>query len=83
MNQTARTGGDAVTAGTARTGAKGHFLQPEWHGNDAIRERFEAVRPLLSGGSIFDIGCASRYVPVAYDPDNPGGSRDAGHATSH
>jgi SAM-dependent methyltransferase len=50
-----------VTAGTARTGAKGHFLQPEWDGTDSIRERYEAVRPLLRGGSILDIGCASRY----------------------
>lgn len=50
-----------VTAGTARTGAKGHFLQPEWDGTDSIQERYDAVRPLLLGGSILDVGCASRY----------------------
>jgi SAM-dependent methyltransferase len=50
-----------VTAGTAPTGAKGHLLQPEWDGTDSIRERYEAVRPLLLGGSVLDVGCASRY----------------------
>lgn len=46
---------------TARRGSRGHILQPEWDGTDSIRERFEAVRPLLRGGSVLDVGCASRY----------------------
>lgn len=50
-----------VTAGTGRTAAKGHILQPQWDGTDSIRERYEAVRPLLRGGSVLDVGCASRY----------------------
>jgi 2-polyprenyl-3-methyl-5-hydroxy-6-metoxy-1,4-benzoquinol methylase len=45
----------------ARTGAPGHVLQPKWDGTDSIRERFDAVRPLLHGGTVLDIGCASRY----------------------
>jgi 2-polyprenyl-3-methyl-5-hydroxy-6-metoxy-1,4-benzoquinol methylase len=42
-------------------GARGHILQPKWDGNDSIRERFDAVRPLLGNGSVLDVGCASRY----------------------
>ena len=41
--------------------ARGHFLQPEWTGEDSILERFEAVRGLLNGGSVLDVGAASRY----------------------
>jgi hypothetical protein len=50
-----------VSAGTAGTGAKGHFLPPEWDGTDSILKRYEAV---------------------AYDPDNPAGTRDTGHTSS-
>jgi hypothetical protein len=101
MNQSAQTGGDAVSAGTARPGAKGHFLQLEWDGTDSIRERYEAVRPLAGHdlrlahahdfdlGRQFDVAFTREFVEhldtivaVAYDPDNPGGSRDAGHTTS-
>ncbi len=45
--------------------ATGHFLQPKWGenpwGNGSLRDRFEVVRPLISGESVLDIGCASRY----------------------
>jgi 2-polyprenyl-3-methyl-5-hydroxy-6-metoxy-1,4-benzoquinol methylase len=41
--------------------ARGHFLQPEWTGEDSIRERFDAVKGLLNGSSVLDIGAASRY----------------------
>ena len=44
---------------------KGHFLQPKWGdgpwGEGSLRDRFEVVRPLIRGGSLLDIGCASRY----------------------
>ena len=44
----------------------GHFLQPKWGddgpwGEGSLRDRFEVVRPLIRGGSLLDIGCASRY----------------------
>jgi len=48
-------------SGTARTPGRGHALQPVWDGTDSIRERYDAVRPLLRGASVLDIGCASRY----------------------
>ena len=47
--------------GASRTAPSGHILQPEWDGTDSIRERYDAVRPLLRPGSVLDIGCASRY----------------------
>lgn len=46
---------------TAPQYARGHFLQPEWTGEDSIRERFDAVKDLLRGTSLLDIGSASRY----------------------
>jgi len=52
---------DAGDSRHRRTAAKGHILQPQWDGTDSIRERYEAVRPLLRGGSVLDVGCASRY----------------------
>ncbi len=41
----------------------GHFLQPRW-GDDprfvgTLRDRFDAVSPLITGDSVLDIGCAS------------------------
>jgi len=48
-------------SGPARASGRGHVLQPQWDGTDSIRERYDAVRPLLLGGSVLDIGCASRY----------------------
>jgi 2-polyprenyl-3-methyl-5-hydroxy-6-metoxy-1,4-benzoquinol methylase len=39
----------------------GHVLQPAWDGNDSIRERYDAVRALVAGPSILDVGCASRW----------------------
>lgn len=43
----------------------GHRLQPKWGdgpwGAGSLRDRFEVIRPLVSGGSVLDIGCASRY----------------------
>jgi 2-polyprenyl-3-methyl-5-hydroxy-6-metoxy-1,4-benzoquinol methylase len=46
-------------------GPKGHFLQPKWGdgpwGEGSLRDRFEVVRPFIVGGSVLDIGCASRY----------------------
>ena len=41
--------------------ARGHFLQPAWDGTDSIRERYDALRPLLAGRSVLDVGCASRH----------------------
>ena len=45
--------------------ATGHFLQPKWGenpwGTGSLRDRFEVVRPLIVGGSLLDVGCASRY----------------------
>ncbi len=45
--------------------ATGHFLQPKWvenpWGTGSLRDRFEAVRPLIMGSSVLDVGCASRY----------------------
>lgn len=38
-----------------------HFLQPEWKGTDSLLDRYVAVRPFVVGGSVLDIGCASRY----------------------
>jgi 2-polyprenyl-3-methyl-5-hydroxy-6-metoxy-1,4-benzoquinol methylase len=49
------------TTAKARTPGRGHVLQPEWDGTDSIRERFDAVRPLLQAQSVLDVGCASRY----------------------
>jgi len=46
-------------------GPKGHFLQPKWGdgpwGEGTLRDRYEVVRPHILGGSVLDIGCASRY----------------------
>ena len=43
----------------------GHFLQPKWGdgpwGDGTLDDRFEAVRPLIRGESVLDVGCASRY----------------------
>ncbi|MGH9019079.1 MAG: class I SAM-dependent methyltransferase [Acidimicrobiales bacterium] len=47
--------------GPARTPRRGHVLQPVWDGTDSIRERYDAVRPLLRARSVLDVGCASRY----------------------
>jgi 2-polyprenyl-3-methyl-5-hydroxy-6-metoxy-1,4-benzoquinol methylase len=45
--------------------ATGHRLQPKWGegpwGQGTLRDRFEVVRPLIVGGSVLDLGCASRY----------------------
>jgi 2-polyprenyl-3-methyl-5-hydroxy-6-metoxy-1,4-benzoquinol methylase len=53
--------GTTPTPPGASRSSGGHFLQPEWNGRDSLRERFDAVRPLLIGGSVLDVGCASRY----------------------
>ena len=43
----------------------GNFLQPKWGdhpwGEGTLRDRFDAVRPLIRGEAVLDIGCASRY----------------------
>ena len=43
----------------------GHFLQPKWGdgpwGGGTLDDRFDAVRPLILGESVLDVGCASRY----------------------
>jgi SAM-dependent methyltransferase len=40
----------------------GHFLQPYWGADPryagTLRDRFDAVRPLIIGDSVLDIGCA-------------------------
>jgi 2-polyprenyl-3-methyl-5-hydroxy-6-metoxy-1,4-benzoquinol methylase len=45
--------------------ATGHFLQPKWGehawGDGSLRDRFDAVRPLITGPSVLDVGCASRF----------------------
>ena len=62
-----------VTGSKARKGtglvvpSEGHptgsFLQPMWGENPrcrgTLRDRFEAVRPLITGDSVLDVGCAS------------------------
>jgi len=48
-----------LRSGSVRS--KGHVLQPEWDGTDSIRERYDAVAPLLRAQSVLDVGCASRY----------------------
>lgn len=50
-----------VVSAPSQGRGQGHFLQPEWTGNDSLLDRFEAVRPLVTGGSVLDIGCASRF----------------------
>jgi len=50
-----------VTSDIDHKEAPGHFLQRPWDGTDSIRERYDAVRPLLRGRSVLDVGCASRY----------------------
>jgi len=50
-----------VTSSTDHRQAQGHFLQRPWDGTDSIRERYDAVRPLLRDRSVLDVGCASRY----------------------
>jgi 2-polyprenyl-3-methyl-5-hydroxy-6-metoxy-1,4-benzoquinol methylase len=46
-------------------GATGHFLQPKWGnapwGTGTLRDRFDVVSPLITGKSVLDVGCASRY----------------------
>ena len=41
----------------------GHFLQPMWGSNPrclgTLRDRFNAVWPLITGDSVLDVGCAS------------------------
>jgi 2-polyprenyl-3-methyl-5-hydroxy-6-metoxy-1,4-benzoquinol methylase len=49
------------TTAKAHAAGRGHVLQPQWDGTDSIRERFDAVAPWLAGGSVLDVGCASRY----------------------
>lgn len=43
----------------------GNFLQPKWGdhpwGEGTLRDRFDVVEPLIRGGAVLDIGCASRY----------------------
>ena len=43
----------------------GHFLQPKWGnapwGTGTLRDRFDLVSPLITGKSVLDVGCASRY----------------------
>jgi len=63
----------ATTRGTAKPPvsvasegrATGHRLQPTWGegpwGGGTLRDRFEVVRPYLLGGTVLDLGCASRY----------------------
>jgi 2-polyprenyl-3-methyl-5-hydroxy-6-metoxy-1,4-benzoquinol methylase len=46
---------------TAPKYARGHVLQPEWTGEESIRERYDAVKTLVRGSSLLDIGSASRY----------------------
>ena len=45
--------------------ATGHFLQPKWGsgswGAGSLRDRFDVVSPLITGKSVLDVGCASRY----------------------
>jgi SAM-dependent methyltransferase len=45
--------------------ATGHPLQPKWGahpwGAGSLRDRFDAVAPLLHGKSVLDIGCTSRF----------------------
>jgi 2-polyprenyl-3-methyl-5-hydroxy-6-metoxy-1,4-benzoquinol methylase len=57
---------DLPASATSAVKAKRHFLQPAWEegrpwGAGSLRDRFESVRPYLEGGSLLDIGCASRY----------------------
>ncbi len=46
-------------------GATGHFLQPKWGnaswGTGSLQDRFYVVSPLITGKSVLDVGCASRY----------------------
>lgn len=45
--------------------ATGHFLQPKWGdnpwGSGTLADRYHAIRPLIKGPSVLDVGCASRY----------------------
>jgi 2-polyprenyl-3-methyl-5-hydroxy-6-metoxy-1,4-benzoquinol methylase len=45
--------------------ARGHPLQPVWGegtwGQGTLQDRLDVVMPLLRGGSLLDVGCASRY----------------------
>jgi 2-polyprenyl-3-methyl-5-hydroxy-6-metoxy-1,4-benzoquinol methylase len=50
-----------VKSDTARGSGQGHILQRPWDGSGSDRERYDAVRPLLRGRSVLDVGCASRY----------------------
>ncbi len=58
-------GAKAPTSVASEGPAKGHRLQPNWGegpwGAGSLRDRFEVVLPYLRGGSVLDLGCASRY----------------------
>jgi 2-polyprenyl-3-methyl-5-hydroxy-6-metoxy-1,4-benzoquinol methylase len=36
-------------------------LQPAWDGSGSLLKRFEAIRPLVEGRSVLDVGCLSGY----------------------
>src|SRR5271165_5062109 len=65
MTNRVKTTPTSVTSVASEGPAKGHRLQPTWGqgpwGAGSLRDRFEVVLPLLRGGSVLDLGCASRY----------------------
>ena len=65
MSSTTNRAKAAPTAVASEGPGTGHRLQPNWGdgpwGEGSLRDRFEVVKPLIRGGSVLDIGCASRY----------------------
>jgi 2-polyprenyl-3-methyl-5-hydroxy-6-metoxy-1,4-benzoquinol methylase len=65
VDLTTKGGRRSPTSVASEGRATGHRLQPTWGdspwGGGTLRDRYEVVRPLITTGSVLDLGCASRY----------------------